>query len=152
MAAGFPLQSLLDHARHRRDAAERLLLLIKRREDAAKLKREELERYRSEYLARLAGSSRGGIDIQMLQDFHVFLGKLEQAIRNQTGEVERLHERWQAAHDSWLALRQKVQSFEVLETRYHKAEVSRQDRREQRQSDELSSRKAALARMAERHG
>ncbi|NTV94239.1 MAG: flagellar export protein FliJ [Thiobacillus sp.] len=151
MAAKFPLQSLLDHARHRMEAAERLLLMIKRKEDAAKLRHEELERYRSEYMARLSGSSRSGMDIQMLRDYHVFLGKLEQAIRNQAGEVEMLHGRWLAAHESWLALRQKVQSFEVLESRHIKAELWREDRRDQRQSDELSSRKAALARLAERH-
>lgn len=151
MATRFPLQSLLDHARHRMEAAERLLLMIKRKEDAAKLRHEELQRYRIEYMERLAGASRGGMDIQMLRDFHVFLGKLELAIRNQAGEVDMLHERWQAAHESWLELRRKVQSFEVLEGRHRKAEQGRQERIEQRQSDELSSRKAAASRLAERH-
>lgn len=151
MADKFPLQSLLDHARHRMAAAERLLMAIKRKEEAAKLKHEELERYRHEYQARLAGSSQGGMDIQMLRDYHVFLGKLDQVIRNQAGEVETMHGRWLAAHENWLALRQKVKSFEVLESRHRAAEMHRQDLREQRQSDELSGRKAAVARLAERH-
>jgi flagellar protein FliJ len=151
MADGFPLQSLLDHARHRMDAAERLLLAIKRKEDAAKLKCEELERYKLEYQVRLAGTSQGGMDIQMLKDYHLFLGKLDQAIHNQAGEVELMHNRWLAAHECWLALRQKVKSFEVLETRYRQDEVRREERRLQKQSDELSGRKAALARLAERH-
>ncbi len=151
MAARFPLQSLLDHARHRMDAAERLLMMIKRKEDAARLKREELERYRGEYMARLAGASRGGMAIQTLRDFHVFLGKLEQAILQQAGEAEAMHARWLAAHENWLALRQKVKSFEVLESRHRSAELSRADRREQRQNDEFANRKAALARMVEQH-
>lgn len=152
MASRFPLQTLLDHARHRMAAAERLLLVIKRKEDGAKLKREELERYRVEYAARLSGASQGGMDIQMLRDFHVFLGKLDQAIRNQAREVELLHERWLSAHDSWLEQRRKVQSFEVLESRHVQAELRREDRREQRQNDEFAGRKAALARTGERHG
>ncbi|MDD4881900.1 MAG: flagellar export protein FliJ [Gallionellaceae bacterium] len=152
MPTRFPLQTLLDHARHRMEAAERLLLMIRRKEDAARLKHEELDRYRREYMVRLSGNSQGGMDIQMLRDFHVFLGKLDQAIRNQAAEVERMHSRWQAAHENWLALRQKVKSFEVLEGRHQRAELWRQDRLDQRQSDELSSRKAAIARMIEREG
>lgn len=151
MTAKFPLQSLLDHARHRMEAAERLMVMIKRKEDAARLKHEELERYRVEYRSRLSGASQGGMDIHMLREYHVFMAKLDQAIRGQANEVGLLKERWQAAHESWLALRQQVKSFEVLETRHRQAEVRSQDRREQRQSDELSGRKAAVARQAERH-
>lgn len=150
MAAKFPLQILLDHARHRMEAAERLLLMIKRKEEAAKLKHEELLRYRVEYQARLTGSSQGGMTIGMLRDYHVFLGKLDQAIASQAGEVELMHTRWLSAHENWLALRQKVKSFEVLEARHHKAEYHRQDRREQRQIDEVSGRKVAVARLAEK--
>lgn len=151
MAAKFPLQSLLDHARHRMVAAERLLLMIKRKEEEARLKREELERYQFEYRARLTGASQGGLDIQALRDFHVFLGKLEQAIKHQAGEVEQMHARWLAAHESWLALRRQVKSYEVLETRHLKAETLRMDRREQRQSDEFAGLKAAIARVEERN-
>ena len=150
MASRFPLQTLLDHARHRMQAAERLLLIIKRKEEAARLKLEELERYRVEYRGRLADTSLGGMHILMLRDYHAFLQKLELAIRHQAGEVEQMHARWQAAHENWLALRQKVKSFEVLEARHHKNEAQRQERREQRQSDEYAGRKAAVARRSER--
>lgn len=147
MAAAFPLQSLLDHARHRMQAAERLLLMIKRKEDAARLKQQELERYREEYRARLADVSQSGMDILMLNDYRRFLEKLEQAIGQQAAEVEALHGRWLAAQDNWLELRKKVKSFEVLENRHHQGEARRQDRREQRQVDELSNRKAAVSRL-----
>ncbi|MFZ5482796.1 MAG: flagellar export protein FliJ [Pseudomonadota bacterium] len=151
MATRFPLQTLLDHARHRMQAAERLLLMIKRKEDAARLKLEELERYRVEYRGRLADTCQGGMHILMLRDYHAFLAKLDLAIRHQVGEVDQMHARWQAAHESWLALRQKVKSFEVLEDRHMKGEALRQERREQRQSDEYAGRKAAVARLTERH-
>ncbi len=147
MAAAFPLQSLLDHARHRMQAAERLLMTIKRKEDAARLKQQELERYREEYRARLAGVSQVGMDILMLKDYRRFLEKLEQAIGQQAVEVEALHGRWLAAQENWLELRKKVKSYEVLEVRHHQDETRRQDRREQRQVDEMSNRKAAVSRL-----
>ncbi len=49
MAAKFTLQVPLDLAWHRMVAGERLLLMIRRKEQAAKLKLEELESYRREY-------------------------------------------------------------------------------------------------------
>jgi flagellar FliJ protein len=151
MATRFPLQSLLDQARHRMDAGERLLLMIRRKEEAAKFKLEELQRYRREYQSRLAGNSQGGMDIQMLREFHAFLGKLEQALQHQTKEVEQQHARWLAAHQNWLELRQKVKSYEVLEKRHLQTEMQCQERKDQRQSDEFSGRKAAEKIQAERH-
>jgi flagellar FliJ protein len=151
MASKFPLQVLLDQARHRMEAGERLLLMIRRKEEAAKLKLEELHRYRREYHERLTGSGRGGMDIQMLRDFHIFLGKLEQAIKQQTKEVEQQHTYWQVAHKNWLELRQKVKSYEVLEKRHIAAEIQRQERKDQRQSDEFAGRKAAVKQQTEHH-
>ncbi|OIO79313.1 MAG: flagellar export protein FliJ [Hydrogenophilaceae bacterium CG1_02_62_390] len=128
-------------------AGERLLLMIRRKEQAAKLKLEELENYRREYQTRLLGDSQAGMDILMLKDFHAFLGKLEQAIHHQANEVEQQHAHWLAAHQSWLELRRKVKSYEVLEQRHIQVEARIQDRLEQRQSDELSNRKAAVSRL-----
>jgi flagellar FliJ protein len=151
MAARFTLQILLDQARHRMEAGERLLRMIRRKEEAAKLKLEELKQYRREYQARLAGNTQGGMDIQMLREFHVFLRKLEQAIQHQGKEVEQQQARWRTAHQEWLGLCQKVRSYETLESRHIKAEIVRQDRQEQRQTDELSGRKAAEKLLVERN-
>lgn len=91
------------------------------------------------------------MDIQMLRDFHIFLGKLEQAIKQQTKEVEQQHTYWQVAHQNWLELRQKVKSYEVLEKRHVAAETQRQDRKDQRQSDEFAGRKAAVKQQTDHH-
>jgi flagellar FliJ protein len=151
MAKAFPLQTLLDHARHRMQAGERLLLMIRHKEEQAKLKLVQLQSYRAEYQDRLSGRSQNGIDIHLMRDFHVFMVKLERAVEHQTREVEAQHAHWLEAHRNWLELRQKVKSYEVLERRHHEAERQQQDRREQRQSDEQSGRKAAARILAERH-
>ncbi len=147
----FPMQSLLDHSRHRMEAAERLLLMIKRKEDEAKQRLDELDKFRSEYRSRLSDTSQGGMAIQMLRDYHAFLGKLDSAIRHQHDEVGQIHGRWQAAHEAWLSLRSKVKSYEVLADRHFNAELLRQDRLDQRQSDEMAQQKTTANRLDERH-
>lgn len=144
MASAFSLQALLDQARHRMEASERLLLMIRHKEEAAKQKLEELNGFRLDYRGRLSGNTQGGMDILLLRDYYAFLAKLEQAIRFQEREVEQQHARWLAAHANWLELRQKVKSYEVLKERHIQAENKRQNIREQRQSDEFAGRKAAV--------
>jgi flagellar FliJ protein len=139
MAKQFPLQVLLDHATHRLEAAERLLRMLRRKEDEARGRLEELRGYRLEYQARLNGQGQGGMQIQLLQDYHAFLGKIEHAVGQQESELEQASVRWQQAHASWTELRQRVKAYEALAKRHADAEGLRMEKREQRQSDELSS-------------
>ena len=65
-------------------------------------------------------------------------------------EVEQQHERWLVAQQNWVELRRKVKSYEVLEKRHIAAENLLQDRKDQKQSDELVGRKIATKRLTER--
>ena len=121
MATRFPLQSLLDHSRHRMEAAERLLRLLKRKEEAARQRQDELQGYK--------------------RDYHAFLGKLEVAIQHQGNEVAQATAHWQSAHDNWLALRQKVQAYEALAERHRRQERQIEERRDQRMTDEQAARR-----------
>jgi flagellar FliJ protein len=141
MAQPFPLQSLLDHARHRMDAGERLLRILKRRVEAAQQRLLELREYKLDYQRRLTGGGARGMDIHLLRDFHVFLGKLETAIAHQAGEVDKAEGNWRSAHDNWLALRRKVKAYETLATRHQHRENARQEKREQRLTDETALRR-----------
>jgi len=141
MAKQFPLQVLLDHAQHRLEAAERLLRMLRRKEDEARGRLEELRGYRVEYQARLAGLGRDGMHIQLFQDYHLFLGKIEHAVGQQEGELEQASTRWRQAHASWMELRQRVKAYETLAKRHAEAEDLRLEKREQRQTDELSATK-----------
>ncbi len=141
MAKDFPLQALLEHSRHRMEAAERLLRILKRREDAARARLDELHGYKRDYQVKLAGTGARGVDIHMLRDFHAFLIKLDGAIQQQSGEVDKVHGHWQDAHLNWLALRQKVKAYETLAQRHHAKEVALLEKREQRLSDESALRK-----------
>jgi flagellar FliJ protein len=146
LAAAFPLQALLDHSRHRMEAAERLLRSLKRKEDLASQRLKELQGYKSEYQSRLSGVGSVGMDIIMLRDFYAFLVKLDSAIAHQNGEVANAHAHWQVAHENWLALRQKVKAFETLAERHARQENQKQEKREQRLTDETALRKHAKQR------
>jgi len=142
MASRFPLQSLLEHARHRMEAAERLLRILRRKEEAARQRREELVGYKQEYQQRLTGQAGArGMEIHLLRDYHAFLGKLEVAIRHQDQEVTQAAAHWQGAHDNWLTLRQKVKAYEALAERHHTQERRREDKRDQRLTDEQAMRR-----------
>lgn len=141
MARRFPLQSLLDHAQHRLDAAERLVRMLKRKEDASRQRLEDFQGYRQEYQNRLTGSGQGGIDIQLLRDYHAFLVKLDAAIRHQEAELSQAQSRTLGAQEAWMEQRKKVKSFETLSNRHATAELKRADRREQLQFDEQASRR-----------
>lgn len=141
MARAFSLQILLDHSTHRLEAAERLLRMLGRKEEAARRRLEDIRGYKREYLQRLAGAGERGMDIHLLRDFHAFLLKVDQAISHQEEEVERAHAHWQAAHEKWLEQRRQVKAYETLAER-HRREVNRkEEKREQRVTDEAASHK-----------
>jgi flagellar FliJ protein len=142
VATRFPLQSLLDHAHHRMEAAERLLRILKRKEEAARRRQDELQGYKRDYQTRLTGESGSrGMVIHLLRDYHAFLGKLEVAIRHQEQEVAQAVAHWQSAHDNWLLLRQKVKAYEALGERHRQQELRREEQRDQRLTDEQAARR-----------
>ena len=142
MASRFPLQSLLDHALHRMEAAERLLRILRRKEEAARQRLEELHGYQRDYQQRLAGDAGArGMEIHLLRDYHAFLAKLDVAIAHQQSEVVQATVHWQSAHDNWIALRQKVKAYEALAERHRTQEQRREDKRDQRITDEQAARR-----------
>lgn len=142
MASRFPLQSLLEHSRHRMEAAERLLRILKRKEEAARQRQEELLGYKHEYQQRLTGQAGAqGMAIHLLRDYHAFLLKLDVAIQHQQEAVALAAGHWQSAHDNWLALRQKVKAYETLAARHYDQERRREEKRDQRLTDEQAARR-----------
>ena len=139
MPARFPLQTLLDHASHRLEAAERLLRMLRRKEDEARMRLDELRGYRQEYQTRLAGQERDGMHILLFQDYHAFLGKLEGAVGQQEAEMVQASARWQQVYENWMVLRKQVKAYETLAKRHADAEGLRMEKQEQQHTDELSS-------------
>lgn len=123
------------------EAAERLLRMLKRKEDAAHQQLQALHGYKAEYQTKLSGGSAAGMEIILLRDFYVFMAKLDTAIAHQQAEFAKASANLAAAHVSWVALRQKVKAYETLASRHAQQEVLRQEKRDQRLSDEAALRK-----------
>jgi flagellar FliJ protein len=141
MARSFSLQLLLEHATHRLEAAERLLRILGRKEEAARQRLEEIQGYKQEYQQRMTGAGEQGMEIHRLRDYHAFLLKVDQAIQHQESEVSRARGHWEAAHAKWLEQRKQVKAYEVLAQRHHHEVRRLEEKRDQRVTDESAAQK-----------
>ena len=141
MPRRFPLQPLLDLAQNHTDAAARDLQTLKVKWQEAEEKLRQLTSYREDYRARLLQTTKLGMQAGSLRDFHLFLGKIEVAIRQQAEEVERCKKRWEDGRHEWQVRQRKLKAFDTLSQRHLSSERKREDRLEQREQDELSGNK-----------
>lgn len=81
-----------------------------------------------------------GMQVTSLKDFHLFLGKLEVAIRHQMEEVANCERQWEEGRREWQAKQRKLKAFDTLSQRHLRSEQKREDRVEQREQDELTGR------------
>lgn len=96
----------------------------------------ELYDYRDEYSKRMQVAGRQGIDPSKLNDYSVFIRKLDDAIAFQKKEIEASKRTYEAKKSEWMALRTRSQALDKVVHKYKKEEQQIQDRREQKESDE----------------
>lgn len=140
MARKFPLQPLLDLTQNHMDSAAKNLQTLKLRWHDAEEKCKQLLAYRDSYRERLRESGASGTSAMALRDFQIFLSKLDMAIKLQQDEVARCQARWNAGQQEWLRQRGKLKAFDTLSQRHQRAEEKRENRMEQKEQDEFSSR------------
>jgi len=99
-----------------------------------------LEKYRDEYLNKLAGQMEAGFTIQMHQNYQRFLGMLDDAIKGQAQVVENAKVKVAVDQQLWQESNKKKFSYEVLGDRYQKREDLLEGRREQKLMDEFAMR------------
>jgi flagellar FliJ protein len=108
--------------------------------DAQRARLQELVAYRTQYARDFEASSAAGLDSKRIQDYRVFLYRLDEAIRQQeafTAQCEAQHEQ---TRQHWVASRSHSQAIDKVVQRYAREEDDRQQRREQREQDERSQR------------
>lgn len=96
----------------------------------------ELQSYRSEYLERLHDQSGSGVNASRLQDYRIFLDKLDTAIGQQERIVAQQRREVERFHQRWLALRSRCNAMDKAVERMRNEERRALDRREQMESDE----------------
>jgi flagellar protein FliJ len=135
------LQQLIELARLRSDTAARSLGVSRSREETESGKLKLLEGYRDEYSARLDKALRNGLDRGAWDNYRLFLLKIDAAFRQQRELLEQSRKQVEQCRSAWQAANGKVKSFETLDRRRQRAEHATDQRREQREQDELASRK-----------
>lgn len=126
-----------------RERAARAQLADQRvREARARL--EELERYRRDYQSGLGQRVAGGMPGPALRDYHVFLGRLGEAIVQQRQVIARCESERDFDQQRWREIAVQLKAVSAVVERWRGEERVIEDRAEQRAIDE----RATLARHA----
>ena len=97
---------------------------------------EELYQYRDEYRARMQQAGREGIDPAKLNDYTVFIRKLDDAIAFQKEEISTSRRIYEQKKSEWMALRTRSQALDKVVDKYKKEERMQRDKQEQKEIDE----------------
>ncbi len=129
-----PIKTLADD--RERDAG-RALSRAQAALEAAEKQLSELASYRAEYAARQQDA--GAVDIARVQNFQAFLGRLEDAIRQQQQVVDQARAAADASSAAWRERKIESSSLGKVVSRLQTQERVAIDRREQAATDERAS-------------
>ncbi len=135
------LQTLIELTENELDtAAKNLGRMIKAR-DQANEQLTMLIQYRSDYELRLQQNAKQGLTVAQYANFQGFIGKLDEAIEGQKKLIVDAEYRVKTATQQWQEFEKKRLSYEVLNKKNIKQEQVRDNRRDQKQTDEAANRK-----------
>ena len=129
-------------SRNEREHAERVAQAqrhLKEMED----KHAALEKYRGEYEAGFATRSRAGFDAAGVRDFQAFLARLGDALSAQADLVNQARAALDAVRSQWREAAQRAHVVDSLAERWQCDEQRAENRRDQNETDELSSQRAS---------
>lgn len=114
----FPLQPLVNLAKHQNDSATLKLGQLNRQQQNAQSKLEVLQQYRRDYQARMQESTKNGIEPTELRNFQAFINKLDEAINQQLKQVGQSKVSMQAGRGEFETTQRKLKSFDTLQQRH----------------------------------
>lgn len=100
----------------------------------------ELLEYRDEYARRFDESNKGSVDARVMQDYRVFLQRLNEAIEMQRTLVNQGKEACDKQTENWLGRRSRANALDKVVQRYQQASQQKKLKQEQREQDEYSAR------------
>lgn len=140
------LHTLIELAVTETDEAAKRLGLAIRVGDEAEKKLALLLQYRDDYAARFQASLTTGLTAQGYRNFQLFLEKLDSAITGQQQVVATAGLRIEKERGAWQAGERKRMSFNTLVTRAEKDALRKENRRDQKMTDEQAARLAIYKR------
>ncbi|BCL75817.1 flagellar FliJ protein [Jeongeupia sp. HS-3] len=139
--AAFRFEFLLELATDAREREAKLLQAAQAAEQGARDRLTQIQHYCDEYRRRLTQSGQNGISVVQFRDYQLFLGKLDDATRQQSAEVVRLVAERDAALARFVECEKKLKAYEALKVRHGKQQDRLELVREQKLLDEFNSRR-----------
>jgi flagellar FliJ protein len=140
MAKHFPIKTLIGLAQDDVDAAAQRLGRAQRERNDVEGQLDALVQYRDEYHSRFTTTAQSGMPAGNMRNFQAFIDTLDAAIDQQRNLLATATARVEAAKPDWQRQKQKLGSYEVLQTRGEAAEAKTVARRDQRDADEFAAR------------
>ena len=110
-----------------------------RRIAAGELRYEELVRYRLEYQQLFHARASGGAPMRGLREQQVFIARLSEAVRAQRALVELLRAESAQLQEEWRGAATRKQAVGKVIEHARSEEIMTQEKRQQRELDELAS-------------
>lgn len=136
MSASIRLRPAVELAQQHADDAARQLAECQQRVKDRKLQLEELVGYRVDYANGLLHKSRSGLNAARMNDYSLFLERLNKAIEQLQTELDSAYKELSASKRVLLEKLQRAKALESVVSRYQQGERMVQSRREQNESDE----------------
>ena len=151
MIKPFSLQPLVHLAQQKNDAATKKLGQLNQQHQTAQEKLDALQQYRKDYQLKFQEEAKHGMAPADMKNFQDFIGRLDQAIQQQTAVIEKTKAGVQNGRTELMDTTRKMKSFDTLAQRHVEAEKKLEAKSEQRIQDEHTGRFAAY-RTAEKNG
>ena len=132
-----PVARLADN---RESRAAKALAEAQQRLEQQRQQLTNLHGYQAEYQQALEAAGRQGLRGQQVRDFRRFLIQVDQAIAGQQQVVERAEAEVEQARRKWLVARTETRRVETLQSWYADEEAQREQRQEQKETDERAGR------------
>lgn len=140
MPQKLPLSTLIELAQSRTDAATRALGQLQSAHNSATGTLDMLLQYRQEYLDQMAVLMRDGMASSELHNYQSFIGTLDNAIEQQRALTQQADTRLAHGRGDWQDNKRRLNSFDTLADRRSRQNMVALNKREQRDSDEHTSR------------
>jgi len=141
MAQPFSLQPLLEIMQTRADEATRKLGQLIANERSAKSRLQLIEQYREEYDKRFREAAEQGLLPQALRNYQDFLARIDEAIAQQRLVVIDSEHGTAAGQTRWQEQNKRLKAIDTLADRHDARERYRENKLEQKQHDEFTTRK-----------
>src|ERR1700761_2548033 len=126
------VQNVVDDQERQRAEA---LSVSQKRVGESETKLAELEAYHDSYVRGFAARAGSGMDAVLARDYHAFLARLEEAIRQQNQLLIRTRAQRDSEMQIWQGAAQRAEAVGQMVKRFQNEEARELDRREQIESD-----------------